>query len=81
VAPGPRPACRRAIRDRAGAPLLWWLQRVWASETHSTDEAFRAVADENGGLTCVIGNWWNALTPIGAFLFYALGDKASWELL
>jgi hypothetical protein len=50
VAPWSLPACRhRAMRDRAGAALIWWLQRVQGVRNPLDGRGFvRAIADENG---------------------------------
>jgi hypothetical protein len=49
VAPWPLPACRhQAMRDRAGAALIWWLQRVQGVRNPLDGRGFgRAIADEN----------------------------------
>jgi hypothetical protein len=81
VAPWPLPACRhRAMRDRAEAALIWWLQRVQGVRNPLDGRGFvRAIADENG----VTGAVWLEAggTPrfltVGAFFSYALSDSAS----
>ena len=69
VAAGSLPACRqRAIRDRAGAALIWWLQRVQGVRNPLDGRGFvRAIADENGACWRCVGNWWNAPITVGAF--------------
>jgi len=60
------PACRHpAMRDRAEAALIWWLQRVQGVRNPLDGRGFvRAIADENGGYwRCLVGSWWNAPIP------------------
>jgi hypothetical protein len=78
VAPWSPPACRhRAMRYRAGAALIWWLQRVQGVRNPLDGRGFvRAIADENGVAGAV---WKTGGTPrlLSGRSFYALSDSAS----
>jgi hypothetical protein len=73
VAPWSPPACRhRAMRDRAGAALIWWLQRVQGVRNPLDGRGFgRAIADENWACWRCVENWWNAPITVGAFFLCA----------